>query len=475
VTFDPETCYRAMETRDARFDGQFFTGVVTTGIYCRPICPARPPKRENCRFYLSSAAAQEAGFRPCLRCRPEVSPGLPAWIGASITVTRALRLIEDGALDQGSLSQLALRLGIGERHLRRLFLEHVGATPITVALNRRILFAKKLLTETGLPIQEIAFASGFNSVRRFNDAMRSVYGRPPRDLRRQDLEAQFTSGEGTITLRLAYRPPFDWTGLLRFLAARAIPGVEQVRGDVYSRSIRAGATTGRVEVQHLPELHALQARIQLSAWTDLRDIVDRLRRLFDLRANAMEIGRHLEGHPALSYSAATRVPGCWDPFELSVRAVLGQQITVAGATTLAGRIVQKYGEPAAGGSFLFPAASALRSASFEGVGLTSKRSETLRGLAAAFEDPRRSGIDLTQPLPEIERQLCSLDGIGPWTAHYVAMRAANHPDAFPSSDLALRKAAGNVSQKQLETLAEQWRPWRSYAAMQLWSNLSHAA
>ena len=465
---DIEVCFRAMATRDARFDGQFFAGVVTTGIYCRPICPVRPPKRENMRFYPSSAAAQEAGFRPCLRCRPEVSPGLPAWIGTSATVTRALRLIEDGALDaeqQGSVERLAATLGVGERHLRRLFLEHVGATPMAVALNRRILFAKKLLTETVLPISDIAFASGFGSVRRFNDAIASVYSRSPRDLRRK---TAVEAAEGPITLRLGYRTPYDWDSLVRFLSLRAIPGVETVTGDGrYERNFQLGKTRGHVSVRNLPDSNSVEARIDLdSGFGDLRLIIERLRRIFDLRANAIEIARHLDTDPTLRYQAGTRVPGCWDAFELCVRAILGQQITVAGATTLAGRIVRKYGQPYRTG-YLFPEAQILSDATFDGIGLTSKRIETLQGIAKAFANAE---IDLTQGLQSIEERLCRLPGIGPWTAHYVAMRAANEPDAFPSSDLGLRKAAGNLTQKSLEARAEAWRPWRAYAALHLWNN-----
>ncbi len=463
MTLDPESCYRAIETRDARFDGQFFTGVITTGIYCRPICPVRPPKPENCRYYPSAAAAQEAGFRPCLRCRPEVSPGLPAWIGTSATVTRALRLIEDGVVDDGSVEDLATRLGVGDRHLRRLFLEHVGATPMAVALNRRVLFAKKLLTETSLPVAEIAFAAGFGSLRRFNDAIQKVYARSPRDLRKRTLEE---SAKGPLTLRLGYRPPYDWDALLRFLSARAIPGVECVRDGIYQRTIRLGESRGRFQVRHLAELHSVEVEIAIDQLTDLRVIVERVRRLFDLRANAMEIARHLqESDPSLDYNPATRVPGCWDPFELCVRAILGQQVTVAGATTLAGRIVQKYGEPF-DGAFLFPTAKILRRADFAGVGLTTKRAETLRAIAGAFD---AGAVDLSKGLEHIERSLCLVEGIGPWTAHYVAMRAANEPDAFPSSDLGLRKSAGNLSQKELEARAEAWRPWRAYAALHLWS------
>ncbi|BDC51410.1 AraC family transcriptional regulator [Bryobacterales bacterium F-183] len=451
---DADSCYRAIETKDARFDGQFFTGVRTTGIYCRPVCPARAPKRENCNFYPSSAAAQEAGFRPCLRCRPEVSPGLPAWIGTSATVTRALRLIDNGALDDNSVEDLAAKLGVGDRHLRRLFLDHLGATPVAVALNRRILFAKKLLTETTLPVSDIAFAAGFGSIRRFNDAMQQVYARSPRDLRKRTL---VESAEGPITLRLGYRPPYRWDQILNFLGHRAIPGLEEVTGDTYIRH----SANSRITIRNLPEHHAIEARIEgLDTVANLRTIVEKIRQVFDLRANALEIARHLEhADPSLNFTPGTRVPGCWDAFELATRAVLGQQITVTGARTLAHRITQKYGNR-------FPTPAEAQRENYNGIGLTSKRIETLQALAKAF-----ANLDLTQGLDHIETALTAVPGIGPWTAHYIAMRAANEPDAFPASDLALRKAAGNITQKQLEAKAEAWRPWRAYAALHLWSTL----
>jgi AraC family transcriptional regulator of adaptative response / DNA-3-methyladenine glycosylase II len=451
---DAESCYRAIETKDARFDGQFFTGVRTTGIYCRPVCPARAPKRESCNFYPSSAAAQEAGFRPCLRCRPEVSPGLPAWIGTSATVTRALRLIDSGALDDNSVEDLAAKLGVGDRHLRRLFLDHLGATPVAVALNRRILFAKKLLTETTLPISDIAFASGFGSIRRFNDAMQQVYARSPRDLRKRTL---VESATGPITLRLGYRPPYRWDQILGFLAHRAIPALEHVSNGVYTRHL----ATGKVTIRNLEEANAIEATIEgLDTVANLRATVEQIRRVFDLRANALEIARHLEqSDPELHFIAGTRVPGCWDPFELAIRAVLGQQITVTGARTLAHRITQRYGNR-------FPTPAEAQHETYLGIGLTTKRIDTLQALAKAFET-----IDLTAGLEAIETALTQVPGIGPWTAHYIAMRAANEPDAFPASDLALRKAAGNITQKALEARAEQWRPWRAYAALHLWSTL----
>ena len=452
-----------MRTRDTRFDGQIFMGVTSTGIYCRPVCTANAPKPANCRFFPSSAAAQEAGFRSCLRCRPEVSPGLPAWIGTSPTVTRALRLIEDGTAE--TVKQLASQLGVGDRHLRRLFLEHLGATPMAVVSNRRILFAKKLLTETSLPITDIAFASGFGSVRRFNDAIAQSYGRSPRDLRRKTL---VETTEGPLILRLGYRTPYDFAAMLRFLAPRAIPGVETIVDGVYERNIRIGSDCGRVAVRDLPEVHCVEARIDWNGpLSKLQQIVERLRRIFDLRANAMEIAHHFEeSDPGLGYRATTRVPGCWDPFELCVRAVLGQQITVAGATTLAGRIVATYGDAAPTGHY-FPDAARVATASFAGIGLTGKRIATLQGLAAAFAD---NAVDLTKGLDATVESLCLLQGIGPWTAHYVAMRAANEPDGFPASDLGLKKSAGNITQTQLEARAEAWRPWRAYAAMHLWSS-----
>jgi AraC family transcriptional regulator, regulatory protein of adaptative response / DNA-3-methyladenine glycosylase II len=459
MQLDADACYRAVKTRDSRFDGRFFTAVGSTGIYCRPVCPARTPRRENCTFYPSAAAAQEAGYRPCLRCRPEVSPGLPAWQGSSATTARALRLIAEGALDEGSVEQLAERLGIGERHLRRLFADHLSASPVEVAQAQRVLLAKKLLTETALPITQIAHASGFASIRRFNDAMRGIFARPPRELRR----SLTPPPGGPLRLKLAYRPPFAWEALLDFFGARALPGVETTAGGVYHRRFAGGS----VRVHHLQRESALSVELHLDDLAHLKTAIERLRHMFDLDAETAEIARHLRKDPLLRPAIAAhpglRIPGAWDAFELGVRAILGQQVSVPAARTLAGRLVERWG---AGG--LFPDPAALAEADLRQAGVTGARARTISTFAAAIASGQVK-LDSSRSLEDLVASLTSLPGIGDWTAHYIALRAFGEPDAFPADDLGLRRAAGSLSARQLETRAEAWRPWRGYAALYLWS------
>jgi AraC family transcriptional regulator of adaptative response / DNA-3-methyladenine glycosylase II len=475
MQLDPAICYRALRSRDARFDGRFFTAVRTTGVYCRPVCPARTPRRENCVFLPCAAAAQEAGYRPCLRCRPEASPGTPAWLGTSATVSRALRLIGDGALDAEGVDALASRLGIGARHLRRLFLEHLGATPVAVAQNRRVLFAKKLIDDTSLPMAQIAHAAGFASVRRFNDAVREAYGRPPRELRRR---AAPGAQAGVTRLQLAYRPPYPWRAVLAFLSARATRGVEEVAGDTYRRSFRLGDAAGWLEVAPVPGRHELRASFHHASPLVLIRLAQRLRAIFDLEADPAEIARALGGDPVLRRALrglpGVRVPGAWDGFELAVRAILGQQVSVALASTLAGRLAATLGEklpqdiaPVDGGpSLLFPTPDVLAQADLRGIGLTGARAQAVRALAAAVASGRLV-LDSSPDPRETLARLAALPGIGGWTAEYVAMRALREPDAFPATDLGLRRAL-DLPAAALALRAEAWRPWRAYAAMLLW-------
>lgn len=483
MELDRKTCYRALETRDSRFDGRFFTGVLSTGIYCRPICPATTPREENCVFLPSAAAARDSGFRPCLRCRPEASPGTPAWAGTSATVSRALRLIDGGALDAASVSDLALSLGLGDRHLRRLFLKHLGATPVAVAQTRRIHFAKRLIDETSMAMAEIALSSGFSSVRRFNDAFAKTYGRPPTGIRRQaggpenaGVNAGANAGAG-LTLRLPYRPPYPWGRVAAYLGARAIPGVEAVDGGGYRRTIRIDGTVGWVHVAPGPTGNFLNARLFLSDTTALIRVVERLRAVFDLDADPQGIASRFTGDPVLGREArrAVRVPGAWDGFELGVRAILGQQITVKGATTLSGRLAAAFGTPFGGGgalSYLFPSAQTLAAADLSGLGLTAARARAIKAFAAAVAD-RTIVLDGTGEAGETARRIAALPGLGPWTAQYIAMRALREPDAFPDSDLGLRRAAAEgeapLGARELHRLAEAWRPWRAYGAMLLWT------
>jgi AraC family transcriptional regulator of adaptative response / DNA-3-methyladenine glycosylase II len=449
---------RARLARDPRFDGRFFIGVTSTGIYCRPICPAPSPKPQNIRYYLSAAAAAEAGFRPCLRCRPEASPGTPAWLGASATVSRALKLIAASALDEESVDDLAERLGIGSRHLRRLFLKYLGATPVAVAQTRRVHFAKKLIDETSLPMTQIALAAGFGSIRRFNATFQNLYQRTPRDLRGA---ARVSGGHepGNYTFRIGYRPPYDWNSVIGFLAARAIPGVEFVSPDEYRRTISIDGRPGTIAVRPAAK-NSLELKIRYSDPSALFRIVERVRSIFDAGADPSEIARNFRRDSTLSSLVRTypglRVPGCWDGFEMSVRAILGQQVSVKGASTMAGRVAAAFGTPNEDG-VLFPCAELLADADLTRVGLTRQRAASIRALAEATARGEISFHPALDP-QQFEERITKIPGIGPWTAQYVAMRLGE-PDAFPSGDLYLRHVGKE---------SEAWRPWRAYAAMYLW-------
>ena len=479
---------RARLSRDARFDGQFFVGVKTTGIYCRPICPAVPPKSENVVFYPTAAAACEAGFRPCLRCRPECAPGTPAWSGTSTTVRRGLRLISGGALDAGSIEQLAERLGVTSRHLRRLFSKHLGASPLAVAHTQRLHFAKRLIDQTNLPMNHVATAAGYGSVRRFNDAFKKIYGRSPRDLRRSRVES--FDRDSALSVQLPYRQPFDWAALIEFLRGRATPGVEQVIGSSYLRTVLVDDHPGVIECRQDEAGANICLSLHGIATPGMFNVVQRAREMLDLDAPAADIEEALRADERLDellqYSRGIRVPGAWDGFELTVRAILGQQVSVKAATTLAGRIARRYGSPVdlpaslAGRAdelelgYVFPSAQKLARARFNDIGVVRSRAETIRRIASAVVRGD-IGFDSAQDPQAFCEALTSIRGIGDWTAQYVAMRALKNPDAFPASDLGLLKAvhsARKTSAAELECRAESWRPWRSYAAMLLWNSSS---
>ncbi len=496
MDLDAASCYQAILSKDRRFDGRFFTGVVTTGIYCRPTCPVVPPKFQNMRFFACAAAAEAAGFRPCMRCRPETAPGTPAWVGTSAVVTRALRLIAAGALDDGDIEQLAARLGIGARQLRRLFAQHLGAAPAEVARARRVHFARSLLDQTDLPITRVAFSAGFSSIRQFNHAMRATFRASPTVLRRRRGRRDPVENGTGVVVRLPYRPPLAWDALLRFITPRATPGVEVVEADVYRRTIEVNGAAGVIEVW--PEVRVgrqsaserkgvtpsnaahLLVRVRLPGCESLIDVVERVRRIFDLGADpsciAEHLGRSPQLTPMLDRLPGLRVPGAWDTFELAVRAILGQQVTVRGATTLAGRLVQAFGTPVdvgnAGLTHLFPRPEALADADLSRIGLPRTRAASIRALASAVAGGDVV-LEASQGLDDAIARLCAIPGLGPWTAHYIAMRALGEPDAFPSGDLGLRRAVGNgagpLPANQLAELAEAWRPWRAYAAMYLWA------
>lgn len=478
MVLDPTVCSRARLARDPRFDGQFFIGVLTTKIYCRPICPARPPKEENVRYYPTAAAAAEAGLRPCLRCRPESAPGTPAWMGTSTTVSRALRLISESELQDGGMDVLASRLGIGSRHLRRLFLQHLGASPIAVVQTRRLHFAKKLIDETRLEMRAIAMVAGYGSIRRFNDTFQKTYHRSPthiRNLRR----ASPVLPENEYQFSLRFRPPFNWSTLLSFFAPRAIPGVEEVDGDVYRRIFSLNKQVGWLEASLNEPAHAVSLRIRFPEPRWLFLIVERVRRLFDLSADSEEIASFLRRDPVLACRIASqpglRVPGSWDGFELAVRGILGQQVTVAGATTLSGRLVRMFGTPVVVShklTHLFPSPEKLAGSDIARIGIPKARAQSIRSLAKAVSDGSLSFSGAVN-LEEFVERFCELPGIGSWTAQYVAMRVLGEPDAFPASDLGLLRATGLRNPAQLETRSEAWRPWRAYAAMYLWQGGSN--
>jgi AraC family transcriptional regulator of adaptative response / DNA-3-methyladenine glycosylase II len=477
VTLEPDRCWRAAMARDARFDGRFFTAVRTTGVYCRPVCPVAPPKRRNVTFFPCAAAAEAAGYRPCMRCRPDAAPGTPAWLGSSAVVSRALRLIEGQALDEAGVEGFAARLGLGGRQLRRLFARHLGASPVEIARVRRVHFARTLVDDTDLPMTEIAHAAGFRSIRQFNHAIRATFRAAPTVLRRKR-RAGTRSAEGLV-VRLPFRPPLDWDALLGFLAARAVPGVEAVADGLYRRTVCVGDDAGTIAVARAGDSQ-LVLRVSLPTTRGLVAVVDRVRRVFDLAADPHAIARHLRRsvrlRPLVAARPGLRVPGAWDPFELAVRAVLGQQVTVRGATTLAGRLVRAWGRPLDTGeaslTHLFPAPAALADVEVERIGLPRARAATIRALAGAVASGRLV-LDGAAGLDAALARLGEVPGVGPWTAHYVAMRALGEPDAFPAGDLGVRRALGNgrgpLTSAAAERVAEAWRPWRAYAVFHLWN------
>jgi AraC family transcriptional regulator, regulatory protein of adaptative response / DNA-3-methyladenine glycosylase II len=477
-----EICDRARASKDARFDGLFFIAVRSTGIYCRPVCPAPTAKRVNVVYYPTAAAAAAAGYRPCLRCRPELSPEIRVH-GNENAMHRALAMIADGALDDGSIDALASQVSLSSRQLRRLFLANTGATPLAVHATRRLLLAKQLLTETSLPVTQVALAAGFKSVRRFNAAFRESCGMSPTSMRRAGLKAQGanpTNGiSETLTLRLAFRPPLEFVKTLVFLSKCAIPGVERVTEDSYERAIGPADRSAWIKVtsaENKPEL-----RLEISA-TDPRtipDIVRRVRRLFDLDADVSSALVVLKSEPLIATSinkhSGLRIPGAWDGFEMMVRTILGLQISAASAFSLIQALVHHFGEhrkdAIAGLDRIFPTPQQLVNAPLESIGIPKSRAVSVRGLAAAILDGRidfRAG----QRLDEFIEHATQLPGIGLWTAHYVAIRALNHPDAFPASDQIVRKVlgAGNpLSESKVESLSQAWRPWRAYATLHLWN------
>ncbi|MCC4621564.1 helix-turn-helix domain-containing protein [Xanthomonas cassavae CFBP 4642] len=473
LTPDRTQCDRARLARDARFDGLFFTAVRSTGIYCRPVCPAPAPKPANVSYYPTAAAASAAGYRPCLRCRPELSPQAQQHLGEE-SVQRALAMIAEGVLQEQPVRSLADAVGVSARQLQRQFVQQLGATPIQVHGTRRLLLAKQLLTETALPVTEVALAAGFNSLRRFNAAFVEGCGMPPSVLRKQ--RAEVPGGE--LTLRLGYRPPLDWPAMLAFLQRRAIPGIEQIDAGSYRRVIGTAGHASLIDVAPAPQRAELLLRIGATDPRRIPQIVRRVRRVFDLDADLQAVHATLATEPLLAEAIARRpglrVPGGWDGFETAVRAVLGQQISVAGAATLAARLVERYGgrhaEMPPGLDRSFPTPEQLAEAPLEQLGLPGARAATLRALACACAQGRLH-FGAGQRLSEFVAACVALPGIGPWTAHYIAMRALSHPDAFPAGDLILQQVLGaplRLSERATDARAQAWRPWRAYAVLHLW-------
>lgn len=473
---DFEGCYRAAESRDKRFDGRFVIAVRTTGVYCRPSCPAQTPRRRNVGFYPVAAAAQAAGFRACKRCRPQAAPGSRDWDVRADLASRALRLIADGVVDDAGVGGLAQRLAVSERHLHRLLVAEVGASPLALARTRRAQTARLLVESTDLSITDIAFTAGYSSVRQFNDSFREAFGCTPSELRARSTKRIASSG--AIALRLALHPPYDGDSWLSWLKSRAVTGIEEVSETTYRRTIRLPRTTGVIELT--PAADHMAMRLSVDSLADLAVAVSRCRVLGDLDADPETVATVLTQDPLLAPAVeklpGLRVPGHMDGFELACRAVIGQQISVAGARTMLGRLVEALGAPLSTSdgilTRLFPTAGAVAESTLDGLGLTGARRRTLNALAAAVADGSLV-LDRGADRAGTVQNLLELPGIGPWTASYIAIRALGDPDAFPASDLGLlrtsRELGGPESAVALEEYSLRWRPWRAYAAQYLWS------
>ncbi len=469
-------CETARLSRDPRFDGRFFVAVLSTSIYCRPICPVQPAQAKNVQFYQTAAAAAEAGFRPCLRCRPEAAPGTPAWAGTSAVVGRALRLINEGALDQARLITLAERLGLTTRHLNRLFTRHLGASPGAVARTRRLHFAKRLLDDTDLPVGDVALAAGYGSVRRCNDEFLKIYGRSPSQLRRK---TKLQQPPGGFSLRLRYRPPLHWTNLLAFFGRRVIPGIELVTGESYTRSIATGKSAGWFRISSLPDEPVLELALHGVEPSSLMTWVRRIRQQFDLDCDPRELAEVFGKDPLLGKAwheaEGLRLPGSTGAFETCVRAILGQQVSVAAARTLCSRLVARYGMSLdlvdAPVTKLFPTPEKLQRVKLEKIGVMPQRACAIRSLAASVQ---RGDVDFyCGDVEVVSKKLLSIPGIGPWTVDYVRMRALGDPNAFPADDVIIRDYLGKgkrLDSNKVHALSRGWQPWRAYAAVLIWQH-----
>jgi AraC family transcriptional regulator of adaptative response / DNA-3-methyladenine glycosylase II len=479
VNLNPDQCYHAVLTRDARFDGRFFVAVKTTRIYCRPICRVKTPMRKNCRFFSHAAAAEVSGYRPCKRCRPELAPGNSSMeVGSQLARATANQINQDFLADH-SLAELADRVGVGDRQMRRVFRGEFGVSPVEFWQTRRLLLAKQLLTDSSMPVTSVALASGFQSVRRFNTLLKQRYRMTPTDLRKARGKKDAEDAPG-FSLRLGYRSPFQWQHLLDFLSRRAIAQIETVQAGAYFRTVqieRHGQKfAGHIEVRNEADRSMLSVRFSDALLPVCAIVLERMRRLFDLQADPVAIGKVLG--PLAAKCPGLRLPGSFDGFEMAVRAVLGQQISVAGARTLAGRLTLRFGEPLltpiASLMHLFPTPQRIARATVDEIGklgITRKRAQTLIALARAVAGGELQ-LEPGHRIEETLRQLHKIPGIGDWTEQYIAMRALSWPDAFPHTDLGIRKALGEKNPAKILKTAEKWRPWRAYAILHLWNSLT---
>jgi len=478
--------YAVLQARDARFDGRLFVGVTSTGVYCRPVCRVRTPRRENCRFYANAASAEAHGFRPCLRCRPELAPGLSLADSSQVLAHHAVRMLEQATRAGGdvALPHIAERLGVTDRHLRRIFQAAHGVSPIDYVTTQRLLLAKQLLTDTALPVTQVALASGFASVRRFNAAFAGRYGLNPTALRKQRAQPADGNSANATIVRLAYRPPYDVMGMLRFLAQRAIAGVETIDGAQWRRTLACRTAHGEpvagwLALRFVPDRHEVQLAVAPQLTCLLGDVLLRVRQALDLDADPSLIDPVLRGLP-VAPRAGVRVAGGVEGFETAARVILGQQVTVAGARTLTCRLVERFGEPIATPfadlQRLFPSAQAIAGADPADIGtlgIVRQRVRALQALAMAMADGTLE-LHRGAPLQATLEALRALPGIGEWTAQLIAMRALAWPDAFPASDIGVLNALGTRSLVEAQSLAEAWRPWRAYAVIRLWQTLERS-
>ncbi len=480
---DKELYYQACRARDPRFDGVFFIGVISTGIYCRPICPAKMPKLSNCRFYNSAEAAEKDSLRPCLRCRPELAPGNAPVDDARRVAHLIAQRLERGLIDGGlGLNEIADQFQLSSRQIRRIIQKELGVSPIQLIQTRRLLLAKQLLTETSLSMTEIAFSSGFSSLRRFNDAFQNHYAMSPSRLRKKtQTEENDSNIFDTSVVQISYRPPYDWNGILRFLSMRRIKGVEWITDDFYARTVRIGNHCGWIRLTHAPQKNAVMMEFTHNLTMVLPVLIERMRNLFDLNARPDIVSGHLQKDKilkaAVQNNPGLRVPGAFDGFELAIRAILGQQVSVKAATTFACRLAVAFGDlvstPFPELSHLSPTAERIAACEVDDIakhGIVSARARSIIGLAQACASGSlilESGMHPENTV----KQLDALPGIGPWTANYIAMRALRWPDAFPKEDIVIRKKLGGCTAREADDISQAWRPWRSYAVLHIWNGL----